>query len=96
MLLCFAAEQFALLGRGVNLCLQIEDHQLVAAAVTQHVDESVVAVHQVAVGSGDENALLHLLEQQSIFLFSGAALRGVPDNVDGAFLLAVLVGVGGG
>src|SRR5207253_10705769 len=58
------------------------------------VGESVIAVHQVAVGGGDENAFLNLLEEQTIFLFRGAALRCVADNVDRALLLAVVVGIG--
>src|SRR5947208_17149496 len=64
--------------------------------MTQYANEGIVAVEQLAVGGGNENAFLYLLKQRAIFLLGRATLGDVPDNVNRAFLLGALVGVSRG
>ena len=73
--------------------IEIQHQQLVAVAVAEHVNEGVVAIEQLAFRVGDVNAFLHLLEEQTIFFFGGAALGHVANDVDGSFLRAALLGV---
>ena len=90
----FAAEGFALLGVDADFRVQVQDQQFVALAVAEHVHESVVAIDELAGGVGDVDAFLHLLEEQAIFFFRGAAVGNVADDVDRAFLRTALLGVG--
>ena len=58
----------------------------------QHAHESVVAVQQFAIVGDNEYSFLHLFEQQPVLFFRHAPVGGIPDHVDGASLLASLVG----
>ena len=89
----FSAEYFTLLSGSVESAFHVERHQLFAGVIAQHLDKSVVAIDQFALRSHDKDAFLDLLEQEPVFFLSCAPVRGVADNVDGAFLLAALVGV---
>ena len=95
MSLDLAAESIALRGIGADFHIQIQHQQFVAVAVAEHVHEGVVAIEQLALGVGDVNAFLYLLEEQAISFFGGAALGDVAYDVDGAFLRAALLGVRG-
>ncbi len=90
----FVAEGFALLGVDADFRIQIQDQQFFALAVAEHVHEGVVAVDELAGRVGDINAFLHLLEEQTVFFFRGAAVGNVADDVNRAFLRAALLGVG--
>src|SRR5260370_16516666 len=89
----FAAEGLELFGVDADFRIQVEDEQLFALAITEHVHESVIAVDELASGIGDVNALLHLLKEQTISLFRGTTVRDVADDVNGAFLRTALLGV---
>ena len=92
----FAAEHIALFGGGVKLGVHVQGQQFFAAAVSQHAHEGVIAIEQFAFRRGDENAFLHLLEEQTIFFLGDAPVGGVAHHVNGALLLASLFHVGGG
>ena len=77
--------------RGVKFGVQVQRHQFFAAGVAQHAHEGVVAIQQFAFGGGDENAFLHLLEEQPVFFLRDAAVGGVAHYVDRALLLAALL-----
>ena len=62
--------------------------------MTQYANEGIVAVEQLAVGGGNENAFLHLLKQRAILLLRRTTFGDVADHVNRAFLLGALVGVG--
>ena len=91
----FAPEHFTLFVGSVKLGVNVQGHQFFAAAVSQHANEGVIAIEQFAFRSGDENAFLHLLEQQAVFFFGDAPVGGVAHHVNGALLLASLLHVGG-
>ena len=90
----FLAEMIALLGVDADLCIQIEDKKFFALRVSEHVHEGVVAVDELTGGAGYVNALLYLLEEQTVFFFGRTAVRDVADHVNRAFLRAALLGVG--
>ena len=87
-----AAKGIALFNRNVKLSINIQRHQFFAITVTQHAYEGVVAVQQFAIVRRNKYSFLHLFEQQPILFFRDAAVRGIANHVDSAFLFAALIG----
>src|SRR5207244_13134883 len=71
-------------------------HQFFPAGVPEHAQECVITIQQFAFGGGNENAFLHLLKEKAILLFGNAPVGRVTHHMNGAFLLASLLHVGGG
>ena len=90
----FFAEAFPLLGSSVKVCIHIQAHQRFPVRVPEHANERVIAVQQIAVRSGNENAFLHLLEKEPVFFFCRVRVGDVANHMDGSLLRAPLLHVG--
>ena len=89
----FLAKSLSLFRYRVQHAAHIQRHQLVPAAVSEHGDKGVVAVEQGSIRGRHKHAFLRLLEQHAVLFFRHLPRRRVVHHMDGALLLAALLGV---
>ena len=82
-----ALEQFRqflpALGRKINLGGNVELNDLFAAAVAEDANQRVVDFHKAALGRGEENSFLNVVEEFAIAALGFAAVGDVLEHVHG-------------
>ena len=84
----FAGEALMTLSRKVNLRADVNLQQVFPAAVAEHANQRVVDLDEAAVGRGEEQPFLNVVEQLPVTLFHLEAITDVLQHMDGLHALA--------
>ena len=76
------------LGREINLGANVDLQQIFPAAVAEHADQCVVDFDEAAVGRGEEQSFLNVVEQFPVSLLHFQAVADVLQHVDGLHAFA--------
>ena len=87
VLLHLAGKFLVPFGGEINLVANVGLQQLFPAAVAQHADQRIVDFDKAAVGGGEEQSFLNVVEQFAIALLHFQAIADVLQHMDGLHAL---------